>query len=52
MDMEYVIEDAEAGDELATGSSVLVAYDYRQEHTISIPESWREVIREFEDLPG
>lgn len=52
MDMEYVIEDAEAGDELATGSSVLVAYDYRQEQTISIPESWREVIREFEDLPG
>jgi acyl-CoA thioester hydrolase len=52
LNMEYVIEDAETGEELATGSSVLVAYDYRQEQTIPIPESWRAVIREFEDLPG
>ena len=50
MDMEYVIEDAETGNELATGSSVLVAYDYHQEQTIPIPDGWRQVIRDFEGL--
>lgn len=50
LDMEYVIEDADTENELATGSAVLVAYDYRQEQTIPIPDDWRQVIQDFEGL--
>jgi acyl-CoA thioester hydrolase len=50
MEMEYVLEDGATGAELATGASVLVAYDYQAEQTIPLPESWREVIRNFEGL--
>ena len=46
--MEYCIEDAESGQELATGSSVLVAYDYRERRSIPISSSWREAIDAFE----
>jgi acyl-CoA thioester hydrolase len=50
MTMEYRLEDAETGQELATGSTVLVAYDYRTNETIPIPEEWREKINRFEGL--
>jgi len=46
--MEYCIEDAESGQELAAGSSVLVAYDYHERQSIPIPSSWREAIDAFE----
>jgi acyl-CoA thioester hydrolase len=52
LDMEYRMEDAETGEELATGSTVLVAYDYQKQETIPIPEGWRETIRNFEGLPA
>jgi acyl-CoA thioester hydrolase len=52
LDMEYCMEDAETGEELATGSTVLVAYDYQKQETIPIPEGWRETIRYFEGLPA
>lgn len=50
MDSEYVILDADTGEELATGSSVLVAYDYRSGKTIPISDAWRKTISEFEGL--
>ncbi len=50
MTSEYVIVDADTGEELATGSSVLVAYDYRVGKTIPIPDVMRENITEFEGL--
>ncbi|MCJ7585985.1 MAG: acyl-CoA thioesterase [Anaerolineales bacterium] len=50
MTMEYCLEDAENGQELATGSTVLVGYDYRTNETIPIPEEWREKINRFEGL--
>jgi len=50
MTMEYCLEDAETGQELATGSAVLVGYDYRTNETIPIPEEWREKINRFEGL--
>ena len=50
MDMEYRLEDAESGQELAIGSTVLVSYDYRTEHTIPIPDDWRQAIANFENL--
>ena len=50
MTSEYVIVNADTGEELATGSSVLVAYDYRARKTIPIPDVMREKITEFEGL--
>ncbi len=52
MTMEYCLEDAETGQELATGSAVLVGYDYRTNETIPIPEEWRGKIAEFEKTTG
>jgi acyl-CoA thioester hydrolase len=52
LDMEYRIEDADSGKELATGSTALVAYDYRTSQTVPIPDAWREKIRQFEGLKG
>jgi acyl-CoA thioester hydrolase len=52
MTMEYLLEDTTDGSELATGSTVLVAYDYRKECTIPIPPQWRQVICVFENLPN
>jgi acyl-CoA thioester hydrolase len=47
--MEYSLEDAENGAHLATGSSVLVAYDYRMGQTMPFPEGWRKAISMFEN---
>jgi len=47
--MEYRLEDADSGAELATGSTALVAYDYRVRKTIPIPGEWREKITAFEN---
>lgn len=51
MTMEYVIEDSQTHQELAHAATVLVAYDYRQNQTIPLPDSWRQRITEFENLP-
>jgi acyl-CoA thioester hydrolase len=48
--MEYRLENAENGTELATGSTVLVAYDYRTRQTVPIPVEWRGKIARFEGL--
>jgi acyl-CoA thioester hydrolase len=50
--MEYSLEEVGSGNQLATGSSVLVAYDYRESRTLPIPEDWRKTIAEYEGLPG
>jgi acyl-CoA thioesterase FadM len=44
------IEDAESMREIATGNSVLVAYDYSRTESVIIPEDWRAAIEEFEGL--
>jgi len=49
MTMEYVLLDSDSGEKLATGSSVLVAYDYRLAQSRPIPDHWREVIKRFEN---
>jgi acyl-CoA thioester hydrolase len=48
--MQYLLEDAATGQELATGSTVLVTYDYRSGETISLPDAWRTTIAGFEGL--
>jgi acyl-CoA thioester hydrolase len=50
MTMGYEIEDHQSRQIQATGSSVLVAYDYDTEMTIPIPEHWRRTISEFEQI--
>ncbi len=50
MTSEYCIEDARDANEFATGSSVLVAYDYHNNRSVSIPEEWRKAILQFEGL--
>jgi acyl-CoA thioester hydrolase len=49
LDMEYSLEDAANGQQLASASSVLVAYDYRTRETVPVPQDWRQVILKFED---
>jgi acyl-CoA thioester hydrolase len=50
MDMLHVMEDAESGQELASGKAVLVAYDYHNSRSVPIMEEWRRVISDFEKL--
>jgi acyl-CoA thioester hydrolase len=50
LDLNYTIQDAESGQEMATGRTIQVAYDYRQEISIPIPETWRKAIKDFEGL--
>lgn len=51
LNMEYLLEDSQTSQRLATGTSVLVAYDYRAQTTVPLPTSWRERIATFEGLP-
>jgi hypothetical protein len=46
----YTIEDAQTNVEHALGLSVQVAYDYHSAETIPIPDGWRKVIFDFENL--
>ena len=48
--MEYSLEHAEDGSVFATGSSVLVTYDYATRQTVAIPETWRQSIHQFEQM--
>ena len=50
MTWEQNIVDGDTGKELAKGEVIVVAYDYKEEKTISIPVEWREKIIEFEGL--
>jgi acyl-CoA thioester hydrolase len=50
INMDYRLEQAGSSQRMATGSSVLVAYDYRTGQSIPIPAHWRAAIAEFEQL--
>ncbi len=52
MTAEYRLEDARDASLFATGSSVLVAFDYQNNRSIPIPEEWRNTIRQFEGMAG
>ncbi|PWH18840.1 MAG: acyl-CoA thioesterase [Anaerolineae bacterium] len=49
-EMAYRVEDVETMAELATASTIQVAYDYRQQKSIPIPDTWRRAISAFEGL--
>ncbi len=50
MTSEYRIEDSRNSSEYASGTSVLVAYDYPNKRSVVIPEEWRKAIQRFEGL--
>ena len=52
MTSEYRLEDARDASIFATGSSVLVAYDYQNNRSVAIPEEWRMAIRQYEGMAG
>jgi acyl-CoA thioester hydrolase len=52
MTSEYRIEDTRDASEFASGSSVLVAYDYHNKRSIPIPEEWCKAIQQFEGPVG
>jgi acyl-CoA thioester hydrolase len=50
MTSEYRLEDARDSSEFASGTSVLVAYDYINKRSIPIPDEWCKAIQQFEGL--
>ncbi|MBT3390168.1 MAG: acyl-CoA thioesterase [Chloroflexi bacterium] len=50
MESIYSIENAQSQQIFAEGASVLVAYDYHAGETIPVPDAWRKIIRDFEQL--
>ncbi|WP_435332633.1 acyl-CoA thioesterase [Haloarchaeobius sp. TZWWS8] len=47
---EMTYEVRASGDVAATGSTVMVAYDFDTGESRPIPEEWRELVREYEGL--
>jgi len=45
---EYILEDAESLQPLAKGEVTSVAYNFRKQESVPIPQEWREKIAEFE----
>ena len=50
MTWEYRLENAQDGGLFATATSVQVAYDYRESHSIPVPDRWRTEITRFENI--
>lgn len=45
---EYVIEDTDSGQLIAKGEVVSVAYDFREQRSVPVPDKWRAKISEYE----
>lgn len=48
--MEQVIRDEDTLQALANAVAILVAYDYKLEESIAIPDKWRESFQRYEGL--
>lgn len=46
-DIDYLLVN-EQNEAVATGKTVLVAFDYHRNQTIPVPDDWREKITQFE----
>ena len=44
------IVNQDTGEEFATSKVILVAYNYHQEQSVPIPEEWRQIISEYDEL--
>jgi len=47
---EFVIQNSETGEICATAETINVAYNFRAEHSISVPKEWRVKIAAFENI--
>jgi acyl-CoA thioester hydrolase len=50
LDVVTILEDVESDSQMASGRSILVAYDYERQESILLPQEWRKVIEAFEGL--
>jgi acyl-CoA thioester hydrolase len=50
IEMVHSFQDVDSGQEMATGRSVVVAYDYLKNRSVEIPKNWRETIAAFEGI--
>lgn len=50
LELTVSIRDRDTDQEMATGRTVLVAYDYVAEKSQSVPERWRETIKAYEGM--
>jgi acyl-CoA thioester hydrolase len=50
LSMQYRMFDAATNSDLATGSTVLVAFDYHKHISVPLPDLWRNQISAFEGL--
>jgi acyl-CoA thioester hydrolase len=50
IELMYTIQDIESEEELASGISVQVAYDYKAQKSIPIPDIWYKTISQFEEI--
>ena len=47
-ELAYCFRDRITHEELATGKTVLVAFDYLSNKSIPVPDNWRSILGEFE----
>jgi acyl-CoA thioester hydrolase len=50
MAVEQCVMDADSGEVYASGTVILVTFDYESHKTIPVPQNWREKLSEFEKL--
>lgn len=50
MTVEQCVMHAETGKVMASGTVILVTFDYEGLKTIPVPDDWRKIVSEFEDL--
>jgi acyl-CoA thioester hydrolase len=48
-DLTYILVKTNNQQEVASGVTTLVAFNYAAQHTVQIPEEWKEKITKFED---
>jgi acyl-CoA thioester hydrolase len=48
--VEQCVMDETTGQAYASGTVILVAYDYHSHKTTPVPEEWRKIITQFEGL--
>jgi acyl-CoA thioesterase FadM len=51
LDLLYTIRDVDSGQEMASGQTVLVAYDYHRAASVLVPDTWRRALAAY-DTPS
>ena len=51
LDLLYTIRDVDSGQEMASGRTILVAYDYHRAASVLVPDTWRQALASY-DAPS